>query len=85
MPALLDILNNSTTVQVVLKNIDPEDISLPNIRITNTEMEYLINNKVSLGECQIDPVIKQVLTIYHGTQDVEVKGKLLCILKNLAA
>ena len=85
MPALLDILNNSTTVQVVLKNIDPEDISLPNIRITNTEMEYLINNRVSLGECQIDPVIKQVLTIYHGTQDVEVKGKLLCILKNLAA
>lgn len=85
MPALIDILNNATTVQVVLKNIDPEDISLPNIRITNSEMEYLINNRVSLGECQIDPIIKQVLTIYHGTQDVEVKGKLLCILKNLAA
>lgn len=84
MSSLMEILDNATTVQVVLKNIEPEDISLPSVSISERELTYLIQNRSSLGSAQIDPIVKQVLTIYHGTQDTIVKGKLLCILMKLA-
>lgn len=61
---LKTILSNQVTSSVILAEIEPEELTLPNKCITTEEVNFLINNKTHLTTAQVPPIVKDLLTIF---------------------